>query len=71
LNNINITQQQQQQALQQQQQQQQQQQPPPNQQAQSPSQMLAGLGMVPPTQMDPYYYLNQQSVYPRQPVRVI
>lgn len=52
------------------QQQQQAQQPlsPNHQQPTSPSQMLAGLGMVPPSQMDPYYYMNQQSVYPRQPV---
>ncbi|CAO0790012.1 unnamed protein product [Mucor circinelloides] len=54
---------------QQQQQQQQQQQPSLQQQPQSPSQMLAGLGMVPPTQMDPYYYMNQQAVYPRQPLQ--
>ncbi|KAL7320478.1 PAB-dependent poly(A)-specific ribonuclease subunit 3 [Mucor circinelloides] len=53
----------------QQQQQQQQQQPSLQQQPQSPSQMLAGLGMVPPTQMDPYYYMNQQAVYPRQPLQ--
>lgn len=51
-------------------QQQQQQQPSLQQQPQSPSQMLAGLGMVPPTQMDPYYYMNQQAVYPRQPVSI-
>ncbi|KAF1800086.1 hypothetical protein V8B55DRAFT_1544195 [Mucor lusitanicus] len=50
-------------------QQQQQQQPSLQQQPQSPSQMLAGLGMVPPTQMDPYYYMNQQAVYPRQPLQ--
>lgn len=49
--------------------QQQQQQPTLQQQPQSPSQMLAGLGMVPPTQMDPYYYMNQQAVYPRQPLQ--
>ncbi|KAK4521448.1 uncharacterized protein ATC70_012063 [Mucor velutinosus] len=52
-----------------QQHQQQQQQPSLQQQPQSPSQMLAGLGMVPSTQMDPYYYMNQQAVYPRQPLQ--
>lgn len=35
----------------------------------SPSQMLAGLGMVSPTQLDPYYYMTQQQpMFPRQPV---
>ncbi|KAG2202075.1 hypothetical protein INT46_002004 [Mucor plumbeus] len=62
-------QQQQQQQQQQQHQQHQQQQQQQQQQPQSPSQMLAGLGMVPSTQMDPYFYMNQQPVYPRQPLQ--
>ncbi|GAA5800597.1 hypothetical protein EDC94DRAFT_604256 [Helicostylum pulchrum] len=41
---------------------------PQAQQPQSPSQMLAGLG-IPSAQLDPYYYMNQQSVYPRQPLQ--
>ncbi|KAI9478636.1 MAG: hypothetical protein EXX96DRAFT_571669 [Benjaminiella poitrasii] len=38
-------------------------------QPQSPSEMLARLGMIPPAQMDPYYYMNQQPVFPRQPLQ--
>lgn len=53
-----------------QQQQQQQQQSIQQQQPQSPTQMMAGLGMGPAAApMDPYFYMSQQTMYPRQPVK--
>lgn len=39
------------------------------QQPQSPTQMMAGLGMGPAAPMDPYFYMSQQTMYPRQPLQ--
>ncbi|KAI7897743.1 uncharacterized protein BX663DRAFT_527391 [Cokeromyces recurvatus] len=38
-------------------------------QTQLPSEMLARLGMIPATQIDPYYYMNEQPMFPRQPLQ--